>query len=277
MVGIPGFDETTGGSRTDLGAVRTFTTTGNVPDPATYELWAETLTQGSNTNQFGEKTLYDAASNTLFVAAPNTNTVHVYANEGLYWRPVDMLTGGAGFGTDMALSGNRMVIGAPGANKAYIYERNGGVWTQVDTDGYSYNGVTPLSGTGGFGTSVAIIGDGVVNRIVVGEPTANVGYSTLGRSGAVDLSTPGDAVVYKLTSGRWQLERRLMPSDGSLPTSGLSRPTTSIRGSGTVYVCTDSYTRGTQYVLTGGMITARRLRRKSFVCQSRSEHPREIQ
>ncbi len=92
IVGIPGFDETTGTSRTNLGAVRTFTTTGMVPNPTTYEqsLWAETLTQGSGTDQFGNQSLYDPVSRTLFVAAPNDRTVYLYVNEGLYWRPVDM-------------------------------------------------------------------------------------------------------------------------------------------------------------------------------------------
>ena len=258
MVGIPGFNEATGLQRADLGAVRTFTTTGvsptgspytaDYPDPTSYELWAEKLTEGSGANQFGNKTLYDAATRLLFVAAPNQSTVYAYANEGLHWRPLYTLTGGSGFGTDMALDGNRLIIGAPGANEAYIYEKVGGVWTQVDTDGNSSNGLTPLSGTGGFGTSVAIRG----NRVVIGEPEADVGYKTGSNNGNfVDLSDPGDAVVFKYNSGRWTRERRLMPSDGNLPTRGQERSTVNVSGSGKLSFWPDLFS-GTEYIILLG-------------------------
>jgi hypothetical protein len=255
MVGIPGFDETTGSSRANLGAVRTFSTSGAVPNPAQYPMYAETLQPSSLASQFGVQSLYDEATKTLFVGAPGSNAVHAYVNDGLYWRPLDLDSNpangitpwiqGSGFGTDMKISGNRMVIGSPGENRAYIYEANAGVWMASP--------VATLSGTGGFGSSVAILGD----RVAVGEPNANIGYSTLGRPGFMNLSTPGNAVVFQRNSnGTWTQERRLVPDDGNLPRSGIVAGTAPISGAGTATVYTDSFRRGNAYSVPSGRFPA---------------------
>ena len=226
IVGIPGLDEATSSTvtRANLGAVQTFTTQGVVPTPSTYKLFAETLpfpTIGAK----GVNSLYDEATKTLFVASPVMNSIFAFANEGLYWRPIDLdfdagngITPWSGsmitdqFGIDMDISGNNIVVGSPAENRAYIYRRTGSSWV----------GVAPvmLSGSGSFGSSVAISGQ----TVVVGAPNATVRYRSPGSPDLnrfVTISNSGAAYTYAFANNAWGTtpSRMLMPSDPNLPKS----------------------------------------------------------
>jgi hypothetical protein len=132
MVGIPGFDETTGTSRTNLGAVRTFTTAGNLPAVTLASLYAEKLPLANPSSM----TVYDPVSRTLFVSDKIANSIYTYVNEGLYWRPSTTLTGWisgktAGFGIDMDLDAvnGRLAVGTT-ADYVYVFQRqaDGKTW-----------------------------------------------------------------------------------------------------------------------------------------------------
>jgi hypothetical protein len=246
--------------RGDVGSFRTFETSGEVPEETASILPAEILKDGTTTSLFGSETLYDPASRTLFVAAPdaganNWGTVTVYINEDLYWRKVQTIHSPyqpADFGTSMALKGNTLVVGATsdaGNGFITIYTRSGETWIQSQIITGNHNS---------FGTSVDISGDSIGSRIVVGEPGGNPGYRTSGGDRYVNLHTPGNAIVYKRyyadgPGGRqdWYLERRLMPTDGNLPTSGTKTTAVAIPGAATGLVWHDIYS-GTVYSMTKG-------------------------
>ena len=244
MLGVPGSDETIGTSRTDLGAVLTFTTTGTLPSTTLANLYAETLSLTNPTSM----TLYDAKSRTLFVADKVAGRIYTYLNEGLYWRPSTTLTGwvagkGAGFGIDMDLDAlyGRLVVGTT-ANYVYIFQRQ--------ADGTWGNHTAPVPGTaisgtilgGSFGSSVAIDG----SKLVVGAPTATVKYqktpnspstistywldlglgsatTTAGSQAALPTGTSttvGAAHLYNFSNGTsWAYDRLLMPDDFNLPST----------------------------------------------------------
>jgi len=233
--------------RSDVGAVRTYTTDGIVPAYTLARMRAEVLTNdipADPTCGYGAQTLYDAASRTLFVGDPGHHSIVVYINEGLYWRPVQTLTrSSAGFATDFDVDGDWLVVSAPQANEVYLYERSGETWEYRQT----------VSGTGGFGSSVAISG----GHVVVGMPTAEVKYQSVNSAdpnywlnlnqagpeptcpdpsaGPTEAQAngwlpsagenPGAAVVYTRFSGTWNLDRLLMPSESEV---GLPEDTSSM-------------------------------------------------
>jgi len=215
VVGMPGYNETAGMDiiRADIGALRTYSTDNALPSGST-SMWAEVLKDPidqlnvtpSENSRYGSVTYYDPASRMLFVGDPGQNVVYTYVNEGLYWRPVETLIGGDGFGSDMDLDGDRLIIGAPGENAAYIFTRSQETWSQEQI----------LTGLGGFGTSVAISG----NKIVVGMPAAAGTYYSINQPDVgynLDLRTPGGAVVYSFDGSSWYQDRLLMPDDTALP------------------------------------------------------------
>jgi hypothetical protein len=79
------------------------------------------------------------------------------------WGQVNEIngSGGAGFGSAVAVSGSTMVVGAPYSNSAYVYTGSGTTWTQEAT-------LTPSDGVANdyFGFSVAATS----GEIVVGAP-----------------------------------------------------------------------------------------------------------
>ena len=186
-------------------------------------MYAETIASSSLGLQFGAQSVYDELTKTLFVGAPGSNSVYAFANDGLYWRPLDLdgnekngitpWTKGHGFGSDMEVSGKNIVIGAPGEDKAYIYQRSGNDWTSQTAT------ITVLSGSGKFGTSVAISG----NTVVVGAPDTTVKYQNYGSpntSKYVSIVRSGAAYTYTF-SNAWGTTptRMLMPDAPDLPPS----------------------------------------------------------
>jgi hypothetical protein len=249
VVGLPGyndsqvitdpsdqFDGTVQIIRGDIGAFRTYSTDGAIPTPSNANMRAEILS--SDLAGFGEITHYDEATRTLFVGAADSGTVMVYVNEGLYWRPVDMdgnadngvqgLTQGATgseFGTDIDTDGTWLVIGAPGENKAYVYGRSDDDWDLSPTKTLNNDAD---SGSGGFGTAVAVDD----NVIVVGAPTASVTYYSTDPSvhyadpdphtsaeHKVSLGSSGVVHVFKLVYSNWQRSGTLRPDDDRLEDS----------------------------------------------------------
>jgi hypothetical protein len=109
-----------------------------------------------------------------------------------------------GFGEAVALSadGKTAVVGAPGytidgnpaAGAAYVFNESNGTWSQttrfLNRDRYSSNE--------GFGTSVAVSGDGLT--AIVGSDYGNVTY--------------GAAYVFKNNNGTWSRQAKLTASDG---------------------------------------------------------------
>ncbi|MCO6459472.1 MAG: hypothetical protein J5I93_29520 [Pirellulaceae bacterium] len=208
VAGIPGYNDTNALNqiiRADVGAFRGFTTDNLVPEPAKENVRAETIV--NDVDGFGTKTLYDPASRMLLVAAPGANSIYVYINEGLYWRPVQTLTGDTSFGWDMDLSGTLLAVGAPSANKAYVFGRSGETWQLTSTvNGSAY-------GDGRFGSSVAIEG----NRLVVGADAARLKYYSVQQADPnyrLDLGAPGVVHAFSLVNGAWQRDRILMPGGG---------------------------------------------------------------
>jgi hypothetical protein len=234
VVGIPGFNETDSQNnilQADVGSIRTFTTSGVLPTVTNESLRAEILTGGANSG-FGEATVYDANTRTLFVAAPTEGRVYLYGNEGLSWRPLGSIRPNANnseFGASIAVNGNQLAVGAPGSNRVYVYNFN------LSQSWF----VTPqeIVGSGDFGRDVDIRG----NQLVVGAPSFNFGYSTPGNSGGfVNLSNPGAAFVYTQSGNNWQPNRVLVPDDFGLPLSAIQYYdvpiTTFVSGVGTLGV-----------------------------------------
>jgi hypothetical protein len=245
LVGIPGFDEPS--SRTNLGAVRTFTTSGGIPDATQALLQAETLGLSNPASM----TAYDSTSRTLFVADPTEQAVYVYINEGLYWRRTDNPLRGwvagktSGFGTDMDLDAvnGLLAVGAPGSSYVYIFQRQlDGTWGN-DTASFPGKAIDGSAMGGTFGQSVAIDGNG----LVVGAPTTTVKYNstkqginnywldlglgpatktvgTTSQSPTGNGSSVGAAHYYTRNynsatgSYEWGYNRLLMPDDPNLPT-----------------------------------------------------------
>jgi hypothetical protein len=225
VVGMPGYNEVGTGNvllRPDVGAVRTFATDGLIPTVTSDSVRAETLTDPNGnaaTSRYASVTHYDSTTRTLFVGDSAAGKVYLYANEGLYWRPLQTLgDSGAGFGADIDVdeSTGRMIVGAPGSAQALVYAYNAGtgLW-----------GIEArLSGQAGsqFGYAVAIAG----NLAVVGMPSATATYAGTGIfDGAqadpayrLDLGTAGGAVVYaRQADASWSVAQVLAPTDAALP------------------------------------------------------------
>ncbi|MBL8873046.1 MAG: DUF642 domain-containing protein, partial [Planctomycetaceae bacterium] len=249
VVGIPGFNETDSLNnilQADVGSIRTFTTTGAIPQVSNESLRAEVLTGGANTG-FGKTTVYDANTRTLFVAAPTEGRVYLYANEGLSWRFLGSLrpnANNAEFGASIAVSGNQFAVGAPGSNRVYVYTYNASQsW---------FTSPQEVSGSGEFGRDVDIRG----NQLVVGAPSFNFGYNTPGNSGGfMNLSTPGAAFVFTQGGGGWQANRVLVPDDFNLPLTATqyynvpitaSAPGVGTLGAASAVLFLDSNFRGTR-------------------------------
>ena len=236
MVGIPGFNDINRVAGGDVGAFQTFTTNGQLPAPTNESMWAEVLTRPLKAGEtagddgFGENTIYNHETKTLFVAAVNKRTVYFYANEGLYWRPAGELTGGTSFGTDMDSDGTRLAIGAPEVNEVYLYEFTDGAWKPDST---LANGVLSGAayGNGSFGSSVAIAPSFHDNgwHLVVGAEDAVLAYQENpdDPNDFAPLHTSGTAHLFRWDSG-WSRERLLMPygASASMPrkTSEWVRP-----------------------------------------------------
>jgi hypothetical protein len=217
VVGLPGYNETRAGDgvviRGDVGAVRTFSSNGQRPEPGNDAMRADVLRDPSGVDivasRFGALTHYDAASRTLLVGDPGQNRVHVYINEGLYWRPVQTLVGDVGwaFGTSFDIDGQRLVVGSPGIDHAFIYTRSGEQWSWAQS-------IAGATGSG-FGTSVAVSG----SRIVVGMPTAGGWYRSWDQADPnylLPLGNPGAALVFTFNGSSFVQDRLLMPDDNAL-------------------------------------------------------------
>ncbi|MFV2070488.1 MAG: hypothetical protein ACC645_26270, partial [Pirellulales bacterium] len=235
--GIPGRNDTDLSNnilRADIGAFRTFTNgLGTLPDETLRSLRAETFSNSQTSSvSFGNQTLYDSATRTLFVASAAESRVYTYVNEGLHWRETGFLSGGAGseFGTDIDLDGVRLIVGAPGIDRAFVYTYNSGTrsWntSPVELSGANY-------GQGRFGASVAIDG----NIVAVGAPAARTRYYSTNRdisTHSVDLGASGVVHVFKRTGSSWNRYRVLMPDDNSLPLKTSTVTSTSARTAGWV-------------------------------------------
>ncbi|MCA9138364.1 MAG: FG-GAP repeat protein, partial [Planctomycetales bacterium] len=221
VVGIPGYHAP---QRNDVGSIQTYAA-GTLPAETLESLRAEQI-QLSVTPVAGTavtRTVYEPNSRTLFVADPDAlfvepgapngtpatpGVIYTFINEGIYWRPTGTLSRPANhleFGTSMAVLGDTLVVGSPGSNNVSIYKRSGESWVKTAQE---------LTGQGRFGSAVAINSNGT--RIAVGEPQANVGYryGEYAPSNAyMNLSTPGDSVIFELQNGTWNRARRLMPED----------------------------------------------------------------
>ena len=211
MVGIPGFDETIGASRGNLGAIRTFSTDGITPTPSLEQLRAEKL------NVRASVTHYDPTSRTLFVGDAVNQKVYIYINEGLYWRQLQTLSSSdSGFGSAIDADDKWLVVGAHSVNRVHIYSRSDESWILNKT----------LAGTAGssFGSSVAIS----KSTIVVGAPNTTVKYQSKDQPESlgdhyVTLEKSGTVFVYQQNTdtSSWSTDpyRLLMPDDEQLPES----------------------------------------------------------
>ena len=238
VVGMEGYNQTnSSNAAANAGAVRTYTTNGTLPsntDPNVLD--AEILDGASGQTSFGQDTVYDPTTQTLFVAAPSSSppAIDVYANEGLYWSYVEMLSLPAAASYALAASGDTLVVGAPvtsGDGQVLIYTYSNGTWPLQPTK-------TITGGNFDFGYSVAIDG----SNLVVGSPQESVSYSSAGQGdqtggpngGAyqLQLGDSGAAYTYQLIGGTWTLSNLLMPDDNNLP-NDTSTPQSELQQEGT--------------------------------------------
>ncbi|MDB4770942.1 FG-GAP repeat protein, partial [bacterium] len=215
VVGIPGHNPAD--RYLDTGGFQSFTTNGAFPTPSNINLRAEVI-EKANEEDFGEKSLYDPGSRTLFIAAPGENTVYTYINEGLYWRASTVLSGGSQFGADMDTDGTRLAVGAPGANKVYIYKYHSGSETWVLQ--HTQSGDDSLSGddfgAGNFGSAVAIDDD----KLVIGAPAAELSYASDNQplhDHQLDLGKTGLVHVFDRSGESWSWDELLMPYKSAMP------------------------------------------------------------
>jgi hypothetical protein len=156
--------------------------------------------------QVGNAVALSADGNTALVGAPQdgggTGAAWVFTRSGGVWTQQGAKitatgeSGSALFGTSVALSGdgNTAVIGAPADNgeagAVWVFTRSGSTWTQQGEK------LTPKNeiGNAGFGTSVALAGDG--NTALIGAPHNN------GEVGA--------AWVFERSASTWKQRHKLV-------------------------------------------------------------------
>jgi hypothetical protein len=176
------------------GAAWVFTRAGSTWSPQGKKLTAGIKGSGE---RFGRSVALSADGNTALVGGccveVNSDAVigavWVFARSGSTWtQQGEKLTGGGGFGSSVALSGdgNTALMGVTGGfcfctGTALVFVRSGSTWTRQG-EGLTGSGVTA---GGRMGRSVALSADG--NTAVVGGPSDNGGIGAawvFGRSGS---------------------------------------------------------------------------------------------
>ena len=130
----------------------------------------------------------------------------VFVRSGTTWALQQALTpnpgGESNYGDSAAISGDTAVVGmyddsSAGLHAVYVFVRSGTTWTQQQR-------LTPNDTAGGFGDSVAIVGD----RLWVAAWTTAIG--TINNEGAV--------YVFSRSNGVWSQTQKLVPNDGAMGT-----------------------------------------------------------
>ncbi len=140
---------------------------------------------GSGTKEFGTAVGLSSDGNVAVTGALGSHKVFFFTRSGTTWTEQASITQADGsFGYSGALSeaGDTAVIGAPFQNAAWVLTRTGSSWTS-----YAY---TRLTGSGEFGSAVAIDGKG--NHVLVGAP-AEEGHT-------------GASYVFARSGGGWSEE-----------------------------------------------------------------------
>ena len=148
------------------------------------------------------------------IGAPLNNTlrgaVYIFELAGGVWRQAAKLLPSRSrsfFGLAVALSGDRVIIGAPhddeATGAAYIFERTGNTWREV------VKLFAPNAEEGDFfGRGLAISGDWAL----VGSERDDDGCTDLPPGGELFCES-GAVYAIQRTSGTWQVQEKLIPSD----------------------------------------------------------------
>ena len=197
-------------------------------DPLVWIEQAASLPTGlADDSGFGSSVALSGNGQVAIVGAPytssSTGVAYVYtydSSTGTWSAPVALSipSGADDFGSSVALSSDGTVAligatytnGGPGAAYIYTYDRSTGAWSSPVT-------LSPPSGTGGFGFSVALSSDGTV--ALVGAPLTG---------------STGEAYAYTYASGTgWSsMPVTLAPPSGSA--AGLLGSSVALSSSGTV-------------------------------------------
>lgn len=153
----------------------------------------------ANNDEFGWSTAISDNSGMIAVGGWVQGDIYVYRPTGggeyAEYKISPPATGTGG--SAVAIDGNFLMIGYGSANKAYIYQWDSGTDTWIQR--------ANLTGTGNFGTSVAIQADGTLYRAVVGAPNYNSGVAGQG----------GAQLYYSTNSGTsWSAGSMLSTNDG---------------------------------------------------------------
>ncbi|WP_367026856.1 YCF48-related protein [Methylococcus sp. ANG] len=181
--------------------------------------------------EFGFRIALSADGNTALVAAGGAEVdglqaagaVYVYTRTSTGWTIQQKLTAQNGDGSDdaqkdavfgrsvaLAADGGTAVVGADGvtvsgqawAGAAYVYRRNGSLWQiQQKVTAQKTDGTADVSKDAGFGSAVALSGDG---------HTAAIGARQALGEGALGQSYTGAVYVYRSTDTGWQIRQKVM-------------------------------------------------------------------
>lgn len=130
---------------------------------------------------------------------PDAGAVYIYLRTVDGWSRQQIITlpDARRLGLSIALDNDRLAIGEPAMARTHIYERDDGVWEKITT----------ITGTGEFGTAVALSG----RTLVIGAPSTAAWPSGCPGSGG-----PGFAFVYERSGdGVWLARQTLAAVDGS--------------------------------------------------------------
>ncbi|WNM28001.1 FG-GAP repeat protein [Demequina capsici] len=154
----------------------------------------------TSTDYFGWNLGLSADGKNLAVSATGARTVYVFGESGGIWSELAQLTGdtsdwGYGASLSMADDGSTLAVGSEGEGLGYVYlyDNDGGSWTRQ-----TKLQATGLDSNGGFGSGVALDGDG--STLAVGAAYQN-GYA-------------GKAYIFTKDGGVWMQQAVLEASNG---------------------------------------------------------------
>ena len=163
-------------------------------------------------DRLGASLAFSTGGDRLFVGAPgddvedaaNAGSVHVFVRSAEGWHDAEALVAdvprrGDGFGSAVAASsdGSMVLIGARGTDAADVLDAGSATVVTLDRDARPISRAVlapSLAGSGTFGTSVALSGDGT--RALVGAPRTTI----------QGLRSAGAAYSFARTDDGWSLE-----------------------------------------------------------------------
>lgn len=143
----------------------------------------------ANNDEFGWSSAIADNSGMIAVGGWTQGDIYVYrptgAGDYVEYKISPAVTGTGG--SAVAVDGNFLIIGYGSANQAYIYQWDSGTDTWIQR--------ASLTGSGNFGTAVAIQADGALFRAVVGAPNMDIDGA-----GTAYVAGQGAACLYYSTN-----------------------------------------------------------------------------